>query len=97
MHIQSTVVGEVVLCKLRGFCEWPATVTAINHGRISVEFFGDRTTHSTTIKNIFSFSANIPLIISNLTGRKNPLFRKSVKEAEAVLGVPEDQRLSNRN
>lgn len=41
--------GQVVLCKMRGFCEWPAIVTGFEKNLITVEFFGDHTTQKTAI------------------------------------------------
>lgn len=84
----SASIGEVMLCKMKGYCEWPCFVTHIEHGLISVEFFGDHTTHRAAIHNFYKFADCFDIILNNLKGRKNPLYRKSVREAEIVLGIP---------
>lgn len=84
----SVQMGEVVLCKMRGFAEWPAVVTGIENNLIHIEFFGDHTKHKATIKSFFKFRDSHDLILANLKSKKTPLYAKSIKEAEMVLGVP---------
>lgn len=83
-------VGDVVLCKMRGFCPWPAYVTKLEGKSIFVEFFGDRTTQKTTITNLFSFQDSKDIILANIMRLKNPLFKKAVREAELVMGISEE-------
>lgn len=86
-------VGDVVLCKIRGWCNWPAYITEIDKNVVSVEFFGDHTTHKTTIQHLFSFLDSSIDILANLTRLKDPLFSKSVKEAEGSLKIPSNQSI----
>lgn len=93
-HVKDVAVGDVVLCKMRGYPEWPAQVIerlipAKNclPIKVTVKFFGDQTTHTTTIMNVFDFFACRDLMISKLQGRKLPLYSKSIKEAQGVLNV----------
>lgn len=78
-------IGQVVLCKLRGYCEWPALVNSITGDSINVTFFGDNTTARTTIKNCYSFADSAEFIMNLIKKKKNPLFAKSVREAEGTL------------
>lgn len=89
-------LGEVVLVKIRGWCDWPAVVDAINGKSIGVTFFGDNTTYKTNIRNVFKFHASFETIKSNLERLKNPLFKKAISEAEIVLGVPSASSILNR-
>lgn len=59
-------IGSVVLCKMRGFAEWPALVTGFTKNLIEIIFFGDQTTHIAAISNIFSFEESHELLIHNL-------------------------------
>lgn len=93
---KSVQLGEVVLCKMRGFCEWPARVTGFENGLILVEFFGDHTTHKAAIHNFYKFEDSSDAIRDNLRGRKNPLYSKSIREAECVLGIPLIDSVTNR-
>lgn len=91
-HAKNAAIGDVVLCKIRGFPDWPAIVTEVampqkGLPKITVTFFGDKTTHTTTIMNILPFFACRDLMISKLCGRKNPLYGKSIREAQSVLQV----------
>lgn len=81
---------------MRGFCEWPARVTGFENALILVEFFGDYTTHKAGINNFYKFEESSDVILANLRGRKNPLYSKSIREAEAVLGVPMRDSVTNR-
>lgn len=89
------VIGEVVLCRMRGFAEWPSFVTSINGNMISVEFFGDHTTHTAAIEHFYIFEESTDTILSNLRKYKRPLYKKSVKEAENALGIPADKSILN--
>lgn len=86
--VEEVKIGDIVLCKMRGYCAWPSKVIAIENAVIDVEFFGDHTTNKTSIKNIFNFSESAEAILYNLKGRKDPRLEKAVKEAEIVLGIP---------
>lgn len=94
--IEDVQLGEIVLCKMKGFCEWPARVIAFENGQIVVEFFGDHTTHRTAIKNIFKFEDCSDIIISNLHGRKKPMYSKSIQEAELLMGISLTNSITNR-
>lgn len=85
-HVENVQLGDVVLCKMRFYCEWPALIVGIDKNQINVRFFGDSTTHTTTIKNIFNFDVDVAL--GNISGRKSPLYAKAVHEAELALGIP---------
>lgn len=86
--VERVAVGDVVLCKMRGFCAWPAKVIENENAMINVEFFGDHTTHKTSIKNIFAFAESAEALLANLKGRKEPALAKAVREVEIVHGLP---------
>lgn len=81
---------------MRGYVEWPARVIAVDGNSINVEFFGDRTTHTTTIKHTYDFHECFDIILNNLRGRKNPHYRKAIKECELVLGVSDEKSILNK-
>lgn len=89
-------IGQVLLCKMRGYVAWPALVNGIENKLISIEFFGDKTTHKATIGNFFKFEASQAYIIGNLKRKKNFLYSKAVKEAEIMLGVPSKNSILNQ-
>lgn len=93
VHVEKVEMNEVILCKMRGFCIWPGRISAIDNNQITVEFFGDNSTHKTTIKNIFDFFKSIDFMRDNLNGRKNPLYAKSIREAEIAMGIPLNQSI----
>lgn len=81
-------IGDIVLCKMRGFCPWPSRVIEKKNTMINVEFFGDHTTQKTSIKNIFKFGESAEALLANLKGRKDPSLAKAIREAEIVHGLP---------
>lgn len=92
-------IGQVVLCKMRGFVEWPALVTGFNNNLIAIEFFGDKTTHKAAIKNFFIFEKSHDTIVNNIRSKKGysrELYCKSVREAEDLLGVPREISILNQ-
>lgn len=93
VQCKQTEVGMIVLCKMRGFCPWPALVTEIDRNTIFVEFFGDHTTQKTTIGNLFSFHDSSDFIISNIKRLKIPLYKKAVRQAEISLGISEENSI----
>lgn len=78
---------------MRGFAEWPAVVTEIERNLIAVRFFGDYTTHRTTLSYLYSFKDSHKLILTTLKRLKNPSFVKAVKEAETVLQIPAEKSI----
>lgn len=92
----NVVIGQVVLCRMRGFGEWPSFVTHISGNMISVEFFGDHTTHTAAIEHFYLFEESVDTILGNLRKYKRPLYTKSVREAEHALGIPADKSIFNR-
>lgn len=89
-------MGDVLVCKMKGFCSWPCIVIGIDHNLINVEFFGDHTTHKAAIHNFFKFSESLDELIHNLKTKKNPLFKKSVQEAELALGIPTEMSIMTK-
>lgn len=89
-------IGEIVMCKMRGFNEWPAIVTGFENNLIVVEFFGDHKTHKSSIKNVFKFKDCSEIILSNLKTKKSPLFAKSVQETEVWLGISDEHSIFKR-
>lgn len=87
--------GEIVLCKMKGFPEWPAYVTGFVKNLIAIQF-GDGTTHKAAVKNFYKFSDSQELILLHLNTKKNPLYSKAVKEAENALGVTPNLSIFNR-
>lgn len=88
--------GEVVLCQMRGFSAWPSRVIEIVGDLVQVRFFGDQTTYKTTVKHLYPFHKSHAEIISNLNRLKNPLYSKSVQEAESVLKIPKEKSIFTR-
>lgn len=95
MRLENVDIGQVLLCKMRGFAEWPCVVTSINGNSIHVLFYGDRTTHKTTIAHLFDFRHCIELILDNLKRLKSLLYQRSVREAEVSLGIPFELSILN--
>lgn len=89
-------IGEIVLCKMRGYCEWPASVTELQKNVVHIEFFGDHTTHKSTLGNIYKFEESHDLILANLKMKKTPQYSKAVREAESVLGIPFEKSIMNQ-
>lgn len=87
--------GQIVLCKMKGFCEWPAIVTGFENNLIKIEFFGDHTTHKAAVHNFYRFEESYDLIACNLRSKKTPLYSKSIREAEKVLGIPNEKSIFN--
>lgn len=50
---ENVKIDEVLLCKMKGYCEWPCLVTRFEKNLIKIEFFGDHTTHKAAISNFF--------------------------------------------
>lgn len=94
--VENVQLGEVVLCKMRGFSEWPARVTGCGGTLIDVQFFGDNTTHKAAIHNFYKFEESADIIIANLQRLKSPLYRKSIREAEMALGILLPHSITNR-
>lgn len=90
------VLGQVVLCKMKGHPLWPAKVIGFENNLISIEFYGDRTTHKAAICNFFKFEESTEAIIANLKSKKRPLYKKSVLEAERELKIPEEHSILSR-
>lgn len=90
------VIGQVILCKMRGYCEWPAKVTGFDSTLICIEFYGDHTTHKSTLCNCFKFEQSHEIIIANLKSKKTPLYKKSVLEAERELNIPPELSIINK-
>lgn len=88
--------GKIVLCKIRGYCHWPAVVTGIENNLISIEFFGDKTTQKTSLTNLYSFEDSHDIILNNLRTKKTLLYSKAVCEAECVSRVPPEKSLLNQ-
>lgn len=86
--LEKVELNEIILCKMTGFCEWPAKVLSIDGNRIHVQFYGDKTTACTSIGHVFSFEQSAETIIRNLKSKKRPLYAKSVREAEIALKIP---------
>lgn len=93
--IQNLELGQVVLCKMRGYSHWPCIVTRMIGNMIKIRFFGDNTTHNTNMKNCLDFSESSEIMKSNLRRLKNTLYKKAVQEAEAVLGISHEHSVLN--
>lgn len=91
--LEKANIGDVILCRLKGYPAWPCRVTDVEKNMISVEFFGDGTTTKTSIKNCFDFVDSVETCLSVLRNRKTPLYSKSLKEAESVLGIPVEKSI----
>lgn len=90
---KSAKLGEPVLCKMRGFCEWPAIVRKIENNSVTVEFFGDHSFTTTTFNNIYNLMESMDLVEFNLKSRRTPSYQKAVSECERVLGIPPEHSI----
>lgn len=86
--VSTVEIGQVILCKLRGWCEWPGRVSQIVNDKIKVTFYGDYSITWTSIGHIFSFENSVDNIMMNLRTKKTPLYAKSICEAEVNLRIP---------
>lgn len=93
--VEKVTNGQIILCKVRGFCPWPGVVTGFDKNLISVKFFGDNSTYKAAINNFFKFEESSGAIIHNLKMKKNPMYSKAVREAEAVIGIAEKDSILN--
>lgn len=82
--------NKIVLCKVRGFCEWPARVVGITNNVISVEFFGDHSTRKTSVKNIFAYEESIEFIMWKLKNKKDSAFHNAILEVEKEMKILPD-------
>lgn len=89
--------GDVIMCKMRGYAIWPAFVTGIVGNSVAIEFFGDHTTHKTTMKNLFHFHESYSDIVSNMNRLRTPMYIKAVREAEGVLAIPAENSIFTKN
>lgn len=94
--MKEVVNGQIVLCKLRGYCEWPARILNIDGKKINVQFFGDNTTANTNINNIYDFRTSFEVILNNLRNFKRDLYAYSVMEAEKAVGISKSMSILNR-
>lgn len=94
--MQSVRVLQVILCKMRGWTEWPAKVINVNGNEIEVRFCGDGKTLKTNIGHLFGFQENHLKIISDLQRLKDPLYKKAVQEAELELNIPTELSILNQ-
>lgn len=90
---KSVDIGEVIVCKMRGFVEWPAFVTGFEKNLVCIQFFGDNTTHKAAVKNFYKFNDSIEILLSHLRTKKHPLLLKAVKEVEVVLALPSNESI----
>lgn len=88
IQCESVEMGEVIVCKMRGYPEWPAIVTGFDKNLAHIQFFGDRTTHKAAVKNFYRFRDSGDMMVSYMRKTKNPLYVKAVEEAEVCLGIP---------
>lgn len=93
---ETVEIGQVILFKLTGFCEWPGYITNIDQNIAHIQFFGDQTVQKSKITNFYKFEDSSEIILFNLRKRKTPLYRKAVIEAEMALGIPETNSILNR-
>lgn len=93
---QAVEIGQVVLFKLTGYCEWPASVTQIDDSMAHIQFYGDRTIQKSKITNFYKFEDSLEIILFNLRSRKTQLYKKAVREAEIDLGIPEHSSILNQ-
>lgn len=90
-------VNQIVLFRMRGFCEWPSRILSIDKNVVEVQFFGDRTTQKSVLgENIFKFEESTELILFNLRNRKKKDYEKAIKEAEMMMRIPEEMSILNR-
>lgn len=80
---------------MRGFAEWPCIVTGMVGNLFEIKFFGDQTTHKTTINSFLDFAGAIEIVKSNLHRLKSSLYKKAVREAEIALGIPHELSILN--
>lgn len=95
-HCECVQMGEVILCKIRGYSEWPCVVTGFENALIDVRFFGDDTTFRTTKECCYEFKDCHDLILSNLKKLKKPTYKKAIEEAELVMGIPREHSILNQ-
>lgn len=95
-NVANLMVGEIALCKMRGFCEWPCIVTAVDGNIIEVEFFGDHTVYKAKIDHFFDIKQSSDVMLSNLRRLKSSLYRKAIAEVEIAMGIPPEVSILNQ-
>lgn len=95
---QKIRASDVVLAKVRGHSAWPAIIVeVISSSRVKVQFFGADAHEKfgfVGLNEITLFKNSIDVLLLLL--KKNiKKFRKAVKEAELVCGIPEECSLLN--
>ena len=81
---QGVIVGDVVFAKMRGYCPWPAVVTAIQGGKASVTFYGTKETGIVAVNNVVPYLANRDALCK----ARSKGFAAAVKEADVAAGLP---------
>ena len=72
-------VGNLVFAKMKGYRPWPAKITAMENGKITVFFYGTYESGQVVDKNIWIFSATTKEKfgkVSNANTSANKLFIK---------------------
>lgn len=89
--------GQIVLGKMRGYSPWPARLCGFskNKKRVQLYFFGTNNNGSVDIGETVAFEFTTE-VIKLLLLRPLPSFYKAVREAECVLGIAEDQSITNQ-
>lgn len=90
------MLGQVVLCKMKGHPLWPAKVIGFENNLISIKFYGDHTTYKAALRNFFKFEESTEVMIANLKSKKRPLYKKAVHEAEVELKIPAEISILTR-
>lgn len=95
IEITQPKVNDVVMAKMRCYCPWPARVDNFNGNRVDIYFFGTYQTGTVNIKDIKLYSESRSQI-RQLIVRRNPLFHRAVLEVEALMNIPMEYSVFNR-
>lgn len=90
--------SDIVCAKVKGHQPWPAVVLGFEKRGVKVEFFGADSNERfgyVTKKEITLFK-NSAEVVSLILKRDIPKYKKAVKEAEHVCGLPAQHSLCNQ-
>lgn len=91
------VPGQIVLAKMKGYSPWPAVIREFNKNkkRIQLYFFGTNNNGHAGVVEVVLFELCTD-VVRLLLLRPLASFTKGVREAENILGIDEEDSITNQ-